>query len=114
MMMVEGATVMTETILAEIPLKQIREYCERQPIRRLSVFGSAARDELTPESDIDLLVEYLPDAPVGYFAMARHMRVLSEIVGRPVDLCTRNGLKYYIRQEVDANARLIYAQEPTE
>ena len=97
-----------------LPIDKIREYCKRQPIRRLSVFGSALRDELTPESDIDLLVEYLPDAPVGYFAMARHMRELSEIVGRPVDLCTRNGLKYYIRHEVDASARLIYAQDQTE
>ena len=105
---------MSETVTFDLPLEAIRAYCETQPIRRLSVFGSAARDELTPESDIDLLVEYLPDAPVGYFSMARHRRELSEIVGRPVDLCTRNGLKDYIRQEVDANARLIYAQEPTE
>ncbi|MCY4062143.1 MAG: nucleotidyltransferase family protein [Chloroflexi bacterium] len=104
---------MSETVTINLPLEKIRAYCETQPIRRLSVFGSAARNELTPESDIDLLVEYEPDAPVGYFSMARHMRQLSEIVGRPVDLCTRNGLKHYIRQEVDASARLIYAQDPT-
>lgn len=105
---------MSELVRVDLPQDRIREYCAKQPIRRLSVFGSAARNELTPESDIDLLVEYLPDAPVGYFSMARHMRELSEIVGRPVDLCTRNGLKDYIRREVDASARLIYAQEPTE
>lgn len=95
-------------IKIKLPVKEIREYCQTQPIARLSLFGSALRDELRPESDIDLLVEYEPDAPVGYFSMARHMRELSEIVGRPVDLCTRNGLKDYIRQEVDASARLIY------
>ncbi len=105
---------MNETATLALPVQEIRAYCETQPIERLSLFGSALRDELTPESDIDLLVEYVPDAPVGYFAMARHMRELSEIVGRPVDLCTRNGLKDYIRREVDASARLIYAQEPTE
>ena len=99
---------MNEMILTHIPAEKIREYCAGQPIKRLSVFGSAVRDELTANSDIDLLVEYLQDAPVGYFSMARHMRELSEIVGRPVDLCTRNGLKRYIRQEVDASARLIY------
>ena len=54
---------MTEPILAGIPVEEIRAYCERQPIRRLSVFGSAARNELRPESDIDLLVEYEPDDP---------------------------------------------------
>lgn len=101
---------MSEIVAIDLPLKAIRAYCETQPIERLSVFGSAARNELTPTSDIDLLVEYEPDAPVGYFSMARHMRELSEIVGRPVDLCTRNGLKDYIRQEVNASARLIYAQ----
>lgn len=105
---------MSEPVVIDLPLEAIRAYCETQPIQRLSVFGSAARNELTPESDIDLLVEYDPGAPVGYFSMARHMRQLSEIVGRPVDLCTRNGLKNYIRQEVDASARLIYAQDPTE
>ena len=101
---------MSEIVAIDLPLKAIREYCADQPILRLSVFGSAARNELRPESDIDLLVEYEPDAPVGYFSMARHMRQLSEIVGRPVDLCTRNGLKDYIRLEVDTSARLIYAQ----
>lgn len=101
---------MSEPVAIDLPLKGIRAYCETQPIERLSMFGSAARNELTPTSDIDLLVEYEPDAPVGYFSMARHMRELSEIVGCPVDLCTRNGLKDYIRREVDASARLIYAQ----
>ncbi|MYE27772.1 MAG: nucleotidyltransferase family protein [Chloroflexi bacterium] len=103
---------MTEPILAEIPLEAIRAYCETQPIRRLSVFGSAARDELTPESDIDLLVEYLPDAPVGLFAMARHRREFGELCGRDVDLCTPNGLSKYIRDEVIESARLIYAKRP--
>ena len=96
-----------------LPLEKIRKYCDCEPIARLSVFGSAARDELGPESDIDLMVEYLSDARVGYLTMARQSRELSEILGRPVDLCTRNGLKDYIRQEVDTSARLIYAQEPS-
>ncbi len=103
---------MSEVIETDIPIDKIREYCKSQPIERLSVFGSALRNELTPESDIDLLVEYLPDAPVGYFSMARHMRDLSEIVGRPVDLATPNSLSRYIRQGILASARLIYAQEP--
>lgn len=101
---------MSEPVAIDLPLEAIRAYCATQPIERLSLFGSALRDELTPESDIDLLVEFVPDAPVGYFSMARHMRELSDIVGRPVDLCIRNGLKDYIRHEVDASARLIYAQ----
>ena len=95
----------------DIPIDKLREYCKGQPIRRLSVFGSAVRNELTPESDIDLLVEYMPDASVGLFSMARHMREFGEICGRDVDLCTPNGLSKYIRDEVIESARLIYAQE---
>ncbi len=102
---------MSEAIKTILPEDKIREYCAGQPIRRLSVFGSAARDELKPESDIDLLVEYFPDAPVGYFSMARHMRELSEIVGRSVDLATPNSLSRYIREDVLESARLIYARE---
>ena len=102
---------MSEKLASMLPIDEIREYCAEQPIQRLSVFGSAARDELRPESDIDLLVEYEPDASVGYFSMARHMREFGEICGRDVDLCTPNGLSKYIRDEVIESARLIYAKE---
>ena len=99
---------MSEPVAIDLPLEAIRAYCETQPIERLSVFGSALRNELTPESDIDLLVEYEPDASVGLFAMARQMREFSEICGRDVDLCTPMGLSKYIRDEVIASARVIY------
>ena len=102
---------MSEPLGIDEPLAAIRAYCATQPIQRLSLFGSAARDELTPESDIDLLVEYDPEARVGLFAMARHMREFGEICGREVDLCTPNGLSKYIRDEVIECARLIYAKE---
>ena len=102
---------MSEPIAAMLPVDKIGEYCSTQPIQRLSVFGSAARNELTPESDIDLLVEYLPDASIGLFGLVRHKRELGEICGRDVDLCTPNGLSKYIRDEVIDSARLIYAKE---
>ncbi len=105
---------MSEFVMLDLPLEAIREYCATQPIRRLSVFGSAARDELTPESDVDLLVEYLPDAPVGYFAMSQHKMDFSEIVGRRVDLATPNSLSPYIRQAVLDSAELLYAQDQRE
>ena len=103
---------MNEMLLTHIPADEIREYCTRQPIRRLSVFGSAVRNELTAESDIDLLVEYLPDAGVSYFDMGRHVMALTEIIGREVDLCTPNSISRYFRQNVLESAVPIYAQEP--
>ena len=105
---------MSERLCADLPEDRIREYCASQPIRRLSVFGSALRGELTPESDVDLLVEYLPDARIGYFELARQARELSDIVGREVDLATPNSLSPYIKQDVLNSARLLYAQEPSE
>ena len=103
--------VMSRLIRTHLPEDRIREYCARQPIRRLSVFGSAARNELTLESDIDLLVEYMPDAAISLFDMGGHLTDLSEIVGRRVDLCTPNGLSPYIRDEIIESAKLIYAKE---
>ena len=102
---------MSEQIAAALPLEEIREYCATQPIHRLSVFGSAARDELTPESDIDLLVEYLPEARISLFDMGGHLMDLQGIVGRKVDLVTPKGLCPYIRDEVLDVARQIYAKE---
>ena len=94
-----------------IPVDKIREYCKGQPIRRLSVFGSAVRNELTPESDIDLLVEYSPEAGISLFDMGGHLIDLSSIVGRRVDLCTPKSLSKYIRRDVIEATRLIYAKE---
>lgn len=102
---------MNEAIKLDLPLDAIREYCGTQPIRRLSVFGSAVRGELAPESDIDLLVEYLPNARIGLFGMGGHLMDLSDFVGQRVELCTPNGLSKYIRDEVLVSARLIYEKE---
>lgn len=103
---------MNELSCVNLPADKIREYCAGQPILRLSVFGSAARNELTPESDIDLLVEYMPDARISYFDMGRHVTDLIEIVGRQVDLCTPKSISRYFRQDVLDSALPIYAKEP--
>ena len=103
---------MSEFVCVDLPQDKIREYCATQPIRRLSVFGSAVRNELTPESDIDLLVEYMPDARVSYFDMGRHFVDLMEIIDRQIDLCTPQSISKYFRQDVLESAMPIYAKEP--
>ena len=99
---------MSELIQTHLPEDKIRAYCKSQPIERLSVFGSAARNELTPESDIDLLVEYLPEAKIGYFELAQQEIDLSALIGWKVDLRTPNELSRFFRQDVIDNARLVY------
>ena len=102
---------MNKNVFVDLPEDRIREYCASQPIQRLSVFGSAARNELTPESDVDLLVEYETDARIGLFGMGGHLMDFQDIVGRKVDLVTPKGLCPYIRDEVLEDARQIYAKE---
>ncbi|MGD8389725.1 MAG: nucleotidyltransferase family protein [Desulfobacteraceae bacterium] len=61
-------------------------------VKSISVFGSLVRGDERPDSDVDLLVEFEPDARIGFFAFARLQRRLSELLGRPVDLVTPDAL----------------------
>ena len=91
----------------EIPKEKLAEFCRRNRIRRLAFFGSVLRDDFTPESDVDVLVEFEPGTRVGlrFFGMERE---LSEILGRKVDLNTRGFLSKYFRDEVIAEAEVLY------
>lgn len=88
---------------------QLADLCRRYRVRELSLFGSAARGEMRPNSDIDLLVEFLPNADVGLVEHAGLMLDLERLLGRKVDLVSKNGLKPRIRSSVLADARLVYA-----
>jgi predicted nucleotidyltransferase len=54
----------------DFPLDRLAEVCRRHQVKELSVFGSAARGELRPDSDVDLLVEFEPGAKVGFLRLA--------------------------------------------
>ncbi len=89
--------------------KKLAELCRRYFVRELSVFGSAARDEMTGQSDIDLLVEFLPEAEIGLLEHAGLMLDLSELLGRRVDLVSKRALKPLIRDSILREARPVYA-----
>jgi uncharacterized protein len=95
------------SVRVEIPKEQIEAFCRRNHIRRLAFFGSVLRDDFTPESDVDVLVEFEPGARVGlrFFGMEQE---LSEILGRKVDLNTPGFLSKYFRDEVIAEAEVLY------
>ncbi len=93
----------------QIDQAQLTALCHRYHVRELSVFGSAARGEMRPDSDIDLLVEFLPQAKVDLVDYAGLMQDLAVLVGRKVDLVSKKGLKPLIRASVLSEARLLYA-----
>lgn len=108
----KGVHSMSELAAASLPLAAIRAFCERHPIKHLSLFGSALRGELGPESDIDLLVEYEPDARISYFDMAQQEIDLGQMVRRSVDLRTPQELSPHFRRQVIESAELIYEKKP--
>jgi len=87
--------------------EDIVEFCLRNKIRRLSLFGSVLRDDFTPESDVDVLVEFEPGERVGlrFFAMEQE---LSDLLGRKVDLNTPGFLSRHFREEVQLQAEVLY------
>ena len=92
-----------------LPTPQLAEICERHGIARLSLFGSVLRDDFGPDSDVDMLVEFLPSVRCGLLGMARIERELSDLIGHPVDLRTPAELSRYFRDEVIAGAIQQYA-----
>ncbi len=91
-----------------LPLPAIEQLCRKYHVQELALFGSVLKDNFRPDSDVDLLVQFQADAQIGLMAYARMQRELSELIGRPVDLVSSNGLKPLIRDEVLNTAQRIY------
>jgi len=82
-----------------IPRDRLAEFCRRNQIRKLSLFGSVLREDFSLESDVDVLVEFEPGAQVGleFFGMEHE---LSELLKHKVDLNTPGFISRYFRDEV--------------
>lgn len=99
---------MSAKIGIPVPHQAIADFCRRRGIRRLAFFGSVIRDDFTPLSDVDVLVEFEPNRLPGLLGMARYERELSQLLGRKVDLKTPEDLSRYFRREVLAEAKNEY------
>lgn len=94
-----------------IDQEKIALFCRQHHIRHLALFGSVLRDDFSPDSDVDVLVEFEPEHIPGLFGMARLERELTAIfAGRKVDLRTPEDLSRYFRQNVLDEAVVQYAQ----
>ena len=94
-------------MLEGVDRDQLAELCGRHGISRLSLFGSAARGQLGPDSDIDLLVEFVPGRRVG-LRFITVQEELKTLLGRKVDLNTPAFLSPYFRDRVEAEAVPLY------
>jgi predicted nucleotidyltransferase len=75
-----------------------REELNRRRVRALFVFGSFARNEASADSDVDILVEF--SSPIGMFEFVRLQKHLEEILGRKVDLVTKDALRAQLREQI--------------
>ncbi|MFH1635932.1 MAG: nucleotidyltransferase family protein [Chloroflexota bacterium] len=88
---------------------QLAEFCRRNHIRKLSLFGSVLRDDFCPDSDVDMLVEFEPGCVPG-FGFIRIERELTTLLNRDVDLNTPRSISKYFRDEVLDEAEAVYVK----
>lgn len=83
------------------------DFCRKHRIHRMAAFGSVLRNDFGPQSDVDILVEFEPDATPGweFFGMAREF---SKLVGRPVDMSTFKGIKKSFIHQILDSAEDVY------
>ena len=97
----------------DLPMDQLAEFCCRWKITRLELFGSALRDDFGPESDLDFLATFAPDARWTLFDHFRIENELVDLLGREVDLVCRDAIEesrnWLRRKEILSTARTIYA-----
>jgi predicted nucleotidyltransferase len=91
-----------------IPREEIKAFCRRHPIIKLSLFGSALREDFHDKSDLDFLVEFLPGVPVTYFLLAGMEIELEKLTGRRVDLRLPGELNHRFRDHVLESAEELY------
>jgi predicted nucleotidyltransferase len=90
---------------------KVRDFCECNYVKRLAIFGSVLRNDFTPDSDIDVLVDFMPDHVPGFFRLFEMEEELSTIFGgNKVDLRTPEDLGRYFRDKVVASAQVQYVR----
>lgn len=96
----------------DIPPKRVAAFCQRWKIAEFALFGSVLRDDFRPDSDIDVLVTFAPDAEWSLFDHVDMQDELSLLFERKVDLISRRGIElsrnYHRRQAILESAQPIY------
>ena len=88
--------------------RAVEDFCRTHGVREMSIFGSVLRDDFGSQSDIDVLVEFLPQIRTSLFRLVDMQDELTGIFGRQVDLVTKPSLHPYIRDNVLRGREVIY------
>ena len=88
-------------------IETIREYFKTQPVLKAWIFGSYARGEETPESDVDILVDLDYSKPVGLEFVQMQLD-LQSLLQKSIDLVSSRGMSKYIKPYVDSEKRVLY------
>ena len=97
-----------------IPLSKIAGFCRRWKVIEFALFGSVVREDLRPESDVDVLVSFAPDARWGLSDLARMTEELEALFGRRVHLVEKEALRNPFRRHAILTTRqVIYAACPS-
>jgi predicted nucleotidyltransferase len=96
-----------------IPKSAVADFCRRWQVTEFCLFGSVLRDDFRPDSDIDVLVTFAPEARHSVFDLMRMEKELAEMFGRKVDLVDRRVLEaspnYIRRRHILDSAEVVYA-----
>ncbi len=92
----------------QLPREKIAAFCRRHRIKKLSLYGSILREDFTASSDVDVLVEFEPEAEVGFFDIAAMELEFSQLLGRTVDMRTAAEISRHFRERVIREAETQY------
>jgi predicted nucleotidyltransferase len=97
----------------DLPMEKIAEFCHQWHVTEFALFGSVLRDDFRPDSDIDVMVQFHPEAHPTFSTLDQMEAELKIIFDRDIDLITRQGIEtsrnYLRRHEILSSAQVIYA-----
>jgi predicted nucleotidyltransferase len=101
------------TVHIDLPQDKIVKFCARWKVTELALFGSVLRDDFRPDSDVDVLVRFGPDASWGLFEFMQMEEELAKTLGRPVDLVARAAVEesrnWIRRKQILDESHIVFA-----
>lgn len=101
----------------QLPMEQIKQFCDKWQVNEFALFGSVLRDDFRPDSDIDVMVQFAPEAHPTLFTLVKMEEELKTLFSRDVDLLTRKGIEqsrnYLRRNAILSSVKVIHGTRPT-